>query len=149
MLYLLELCLSVCRKHANSLVVWVWVFVLYYDRKSVGQSALAWSILLCFTTTCLLLSECCGFVDMGRSLWREDGSVVYNCCWPSPAQSFSGPSPGGLSIIFYCLTFETSGFVVSYDSQGYGGGIRPRLHTGMTWFWNSKLHICYDRRSVG
>jgi hypothetical protein len=24
-----------------------------------------------------------------RFLWREDGSVVYNCCWSSPAQSFS------------------------------------------------------------
>jgi hypothetical protein len=23
-------------------------------------------------------------------------------------------------------------FVTSYDSQGYGGGIRPRLHTGFT-----------------
>jgi hypothetical protein len=23
------------------------------------------------------------------SLWLEDRSVVYNCCWPSPAQSFS------------------------------------------------------------
>jgi hypothetical protein len=32
------------------------------------------------------------FVDMGRLPWREDGSVVYNCCWPSLAQSFSGPS---------------------------------------------------------
>jgi hypothetical protein len=31
--------------------------------------------------------------------------------------------------IFYCLIFETSFFVASYDSQGYGGGIRPRLHT--------------------
>jgi hypothetical protein len=64
------------------------------------------------------------------SLWREDGSVVYNCCWPSPAQSFSGPSPMGLVTIFYSLRFETSLFVASYDSQGYGGGIRPRLHTG-------------------
>jgi hypothetical protein len=27
-----------------------------------------------------------------RSLWPEDGSVVYHCCWPSPAQSFSGPN---------------------------------------------------------
>jgi hypothetical protein len=26
--------------------------------------------------------------------------------------------------------FETSLFVASYDSQGYGGGIRPLLHTG-------------------
>jgi hypothetical protein len=29
------------------------------------------------------------------------------------------------------LRFETSLFVASYDSQGYGGGIRPRLHKGM------------------
>jgi hypothetical protein len=47
-----------------------------------------------------------------------------------PAQSVSGPSPLGLETIFYCLRFETSFFVASYDSQGHGGGIRPRLHTG-------------------
>jgi hypothetical protein len=34
-----------------------------------------------------------------------------------------------LATIFYCLRFETSLFVASYDSQGHGGGIRPRLHT--------------------
>jgi hypothetical protein len=44
-----------------------------------------------------------GFVDMGRSLWREDGSVVYNSCRPSPAKSFSGASPLGLATIFYYL----------------------------------------------
>jgi hypothetical protein len=43
-----------------------------------------------------------------------------------PAQSFSGPSPVGLVIIFYCFRF-----VAFYESQGYGGGIRPRLHTGV------------------
>jgi hypothetical protein len=37
-----------------------------------------------------------------------------------------------LVTIFYCLKFETSLFVASYDSQGHGGGIRPRLHTGET-----------------
>jgi hypothetical protein len=37
-----------------------------------------------------------------------------------PAHSFS---------IFYCLRFETALLVASYDSQGYGGGIRPCLHT--------------------
>jgi hypothetical protein len=68
------------------------------------------------------------FVDVGRSLWREDGSVVYNCCWPSPVQSFSGSSHEGLANVFYCLKFKTSLFVASYDSQGHGGGIRPRLH---------------------
>jgi hypothetical protein len=33
-------------------------------------------------------------------------SVVYNCCWSSPEQSFSGPKPAGLMTIFYCLRFE-------------------------------------------
>jgi hypothetical protein len=73
------------------------------------------------------------FVHVVRSLWREDGYVVYSCYWPSPAQSFSGPSPVALVTIFYCLRFETSLFVASYDSQGHGGGIRPRLHTGSDW----------------
>jgi hypothetical protein len=29
----------------------------------------------------LLLSDSCGFLDVGSPLWREDGSVVYNFCW--------------------------------------------------------------------
>jgi hypothetical protein len=73
---------------------------------------------------------------MGRFLWREDGYVVYSCCWSSPAQSYSGPSRVGLVTIFYCLRLETSLSVASYDSQGYGRGIRPRLHAGhkaLTW----------------
>jgi hypothetical protein len=45
----------------------------------------------------------------------------------SPAQSFLGPSPMELANLFYCLRFETSLFVASYDPQGYGGGIRPTL----------------------
>jgi hypothetical protein len=35
------------------------------------------------TTRSLLLSDCCGLVDVGRSVWREDGSVLSNCCWSS------------------------------------------------------------------
>jgi hypothetical protein len=69
---------------------------------------------------------------MGRALWQEDGSVVYNCSWPLPVQTFSGSTPMGLVTIIYCLRFETSLFVASYVSQGYGGGIRPRLHTGVS-----------------
>jgi hypothetical protein len=38
----------------------------------------------------------------------------------------------GLATIFYCLRFETSHFVASYDSQGHGGGIRPRPHTSVS-----------------
>jgi hypothetical protein len=30
-----------------------------------------------------------------------------------------------------CLRFETSLFVASDDSEGHGGGIRHRLHTGV------------------
>jgi hypothetical protein len=68
-----------------------------------------------------------GFFFVRRPLWWEDGSDFYICCWPLPAQSFFGPTPLGLATILYCLTFETSLFVASYDSQGYGGGIRSRL----------------------
>jgi hypothetical protein len=68
-----------------------------------------------------------GLVLVGGALSDERSglSFVY------AAQSFSGPSPLGLETIFYCLTFETSLFVASYDSQVHGGGIRPRLHTGL------------------
>jgi hypothetical protein len=55
-------------------------------------------------TIFLLLSDSCGIVDVGRHLSRENGSVVYNCYWPSPAQSFSGPSRTGLMTIFISLS---------------------------------------------
>jgi hypothetical protein len=93
--------------------IWVWLLVLCYDRRSVGQSVLEQSAHLGLTIRFLLLSESCWSVNVGRSLWREDGSVVYNCCWPSPARSFSGPSPVELVTIFYFLRFETSLFVAS------------------------------------
>jgi hypothetical protein len=54
------------------------------------------------------LCDSCGLVLVGRPLWREVGSVFCMCCWPLPAQYFSGPSPLGLETIFYCLRFETS-----------------------------------------
>jgi hypothetical protein len=78
----------------------------------------------------LLLSDSCWFVDVGRSSWREDVSVVCSWYWFSPALLFSGASPLGLANIFHCLRFETFLFVAYYDSQGYGGGIRPRLQKG-------------------
>jgi hypothetical protein len=79
-------------------------------------------------TRYLLLFDSYGFVFVWRPLWREDGSIL--CIyWPLPVQSFSGPSPLGLATIFYCLRFETSIFVASYDSQGHGGGVTHRLHT--------------------
>jgi hypothetical protein len=102
---------------------------LYYDRRSAGQSIFEQSTHLGLTTRSWLLSDKCGFVDLGGPCWREDGSAVCNFYWPSPAQSFSGPSPVGLVAIFYCLRFETSLFVASYDSQGHGGIGPPFKHT--------------------
>jgi hypothetical protein len=55
------------------------------------------------TTRSWLFSDSCGFVDLGRPLWREDGSAVCNYYWFSPAQSFLCPSPIGLVATFYCL----------------------------------------------
>jgi hypothetical protein len=77
-----------------------------YDRRSEGQSVLVSSTHLGLTTRFLLLSDNCWFVDVGRSLRRENGSAVYTCCWSSPVQSFLGPSPAGPVTIFYCLRFE-------------------------------------------
>jgi hypothetical protein len=80
---------------------------LCYDRRSVVQSVLVSSIQLGLTTRFLLLLYSCRFFDVGRSLWRENGFAVYNCCWASPAQSFLSLNPAGLVTIFYSLRFET------------------------------------------
>jgi hypothetical protein len=48
----------------------------------------------------VLLSDRCGFVNVGRPLWRENGAVAYNCQWSSPAKSFLSPSPTRLSSYF-------------------------------------------------
>jgi hypothetical protein len=47
----------------------------------------------------------------------------------------------GLVTIFYCLRFETFLFIASYDSQGHGGGIRPRLHKGTLEVFETVLSI--------
>jgi hypothetical protein len=44
--------------------------------------------------------------------------------------------------MFYSLIFETSLFVASYDLQGHGGGIRPRLHIGIC------PYLCITSREV-
>jgi hypothetical protein len=52
--------------------------------------------------------------------------------------------PLGLTTIFYCLRFETFLFVASYVSQGHGGGIRPHLHVGYWFPFNT--YIIYTQR---
>jgi hypothetical protein len=39
-------------------------------------------------------------------------------------------------------------FVVSYDSRGYGGGIRRRLHPGLILLSQSQSHIATDGQSI-
>jgi hypothetical protein len=124
-----------------------------------GQSASLSSVMHTFGVEdyIFITSDSWGFVDLGRPLCREDVSVVYNCCWVSPAQPFSGTGRAGLMTILYCLRFETpptwkarfpylyppgtgwpiytpqalgSIFAASYDSQDCGGGIRNSLHAG-------------------
>jgi hypothetical protein len=80
---------------------------LSYDRRSVGQSISVSTTHLGPKIRFLLLSDSCGFVDVGRCLWQEDGSVIYNCCWSSPAQPFSGQNSAGLMPIFHCLRLGT------------------------------------------
>jgi hypothetical protein len=52
--------------------------------------------------------------------------------------------------IFYCLRFETSLFVASYDTQGHGGGIRPLLHTGVSSqsLSDLRLYLRFDKVKV-
>jgi hypothetical protein len=118
------------------------------------------------------LSDSCKFLDVGRPLWQEDGSVIYsyNCFWSLPEQSLSGPSPTELTTIFYCLIWDSpnlegqvpvfisprnrvpqlcpralgSLLVTFYYSQGYGGGIPTHLHTELIWSWN-KLRLTVSR----
>jgi hypothetical protein len=70
-------------------------------RLTVSRSACHGSeTYLVLMTRLLLLSVSSGFVDVWSTLWRGNWCVVYNCCWASPAQSFTGWSPERLTTIF-------------------------------------------------
>jgi hypothetical protein len=68
-------------------------WVLCYDRRSVGQSVLEYSTHLGLTTRFLLSSETCGLVDVVRHLWRDDGSIVENCCCSRQGSHFRARVP--------------------------------------------------------
>jgi hypothetical protein len=55
-----------------------------------------------------LFLDSCGFVDVGRPLWREVEPVLSSFCRASPAQPFSDLNPTGLMSIVYCLYFQDS-----------------------------------------
>jgi hypothetical protein len=114
------------------------------DRRSIGQSVLVSSTHLGLTTRFLLLPDSCGFVDVGRPLWRENGSSVYNCCWSSPAQSFSGSESPLLSQFRDSLTWRARSPYLYPPWTGWLNYI-PRH---WVFCWASRV-LYYDRWSVG
>jgi hypothetical protein len=124
-----------------------------YDWRSVGQSVLMSSTHLGLATRFLLLSESCGFVDVGRGLFcrLQLLLVLARAVILGPAsrgtrdhillsQIRESPNLEGEVPVFISfrnrvaqLYPQTLGsvFVASYDSQGYGGGIRTHFHTGL------------------
>jgi hypothetical protein len=111
--------------------VWVWVWVLCYDQRSAGQSVLEQSTHLGLTTRSLLhvwqLRSCsCG----APSLTRGRVCPFYMLLALASAVFLGSESLGTRDHILLSQIWDFH-FVASYDSQGHGGGIRPRLHTGM------------------
>jgi hypothetical protein len=77
-------------------------------------------------TRFLLPSDICGFVDMRRPLWREDGSVFYSVqC--------------AIYNIFYCLRFETMSLYLYPPGTGWPG-YTPR-HWVLFWFDSVLYHV--------
>jgi hypothetical protein len=87
--------------------------VLYYDRRSVGQSVLVSSPHLGLMTRFLLLSDSWGFVDMGHPLWREDGPFDYNVQYTIhfTVSDLRLPQPGGPGPCIY-IPQEQGGQVI-------------------------------------
>jgi hypothetical protein len=79
---------------------------LCYARLSVGQSVSVSNTHLGPKITFLLLSDICWFIDVGPPSLTRVRVCRLQFLLASPAQSFSGPNPAGLMIIFYCLRFE-------------------------------------------
>jgi hypothetical protein len=72
-----------------------------------------------------------GFVDMGRCLWRGTGLSFTIAPGPRQHSHFRVRVPCDSWPYFTVSDSRLSLSVPSYDSQDYGGGIRPRLHTGL------------------
>jgi hypothetical protein len=86
---------------------------LCYDWRSVDQSVLVSGTHLGPATNASpslfsYLLDSYGLVADGRPFWRKVECVVFSLCSASPAQSFSGLSPTGLTGTFHCLHFWDS-----------------------------------------
>jgi hypothetical protein len=93
----------------------------------------------------------CSHSPYVTSSLRKDGPVVYNCCWHSPAQSFSGPSSAGLMTTFCCLRFETpptwrARSLYLYPPEQGGPVIAPG--TGLPFCRLLGLQLCWCPRYI-
>jgi hypothetical protein len=66
-----------------------------------------------FTLSLWIILDSCGFVDVGRPLWREVGSAVFSFCRASSAQPFSDLSLKGHMSTVCCHYY--------LDSSNLGG----------------------------
>jgi hypothetical protein len=87
------------------------------------------------------LRDSCDLVLVGRPLWRGVGFVFCMCCWPLPAQSFSGPGPLGAShqISWLCP------FIIPRDGPHLKHRLllsRIRVYWSVTYQWMS---CCWER----
>jgi hypothetical protein len=82
---------------------------------------------------------------VGRSVWRVVGSVVFSCCWVSPAQFLSGLSPAGLSSTF-CLNFWDSSILEGHVPVFISPRNRvAKLYPQGTGYWRLKfMDIKFD-----
>jgi hypothetical protein len=98
-------------------------------------------------TRYLLLFDSYGHVFLGRPFWLEDRFVFVYAAGPRQHNPSCVWVPWD-SWPYFTLRFETSLFVATYDSQGYGGSIRARLHTGEELTIQSQSYVTTDS-SVG
>jgi hypothetical protein len=146
-----------------------------YDRRSVGQSILVSSAHLGPKTRFLMLSDSCGFRDVGHLLWGEGvcrlqllmalaSAVILGSEFRDTnghillSQIRDSPNLKGQVPIFITTRNKEAQlypqalcflFVASYDSQGYGRGIWTRLHTGDSKNNSNQSHksmLIYDWR---
>jgi hypothetical protein len=83
-----------------------------------------------------LLWNSCGFVHVGRRIWREDGSVVNSCCWLSSAQSYLQRSKSVVHVIrIYSFTCRHS----TVSCQETGSLWSPNIYS---FIRNSRIYTC-------
>jgi hypothetical protein len=116
-------------------------FVSSYDSQGYGGGIrpclpLSLSLILRTTnlglTTRFLLLTVAGLLMLGVLSDMRTGLPFKIAAWPRQSSHFLARVPWDSTTIFYSLRFETSFFMAFYVSQGYGGCIRPRLHTGVS-----------------